>query len=126
MKQEWKDVTDTFSEERRHYKNMYLEVCEVYDKAEVSLFSSMIDPYEIYFSYGRMYGIVYTNEEECEKTREAVKNDIAKAYDQSEQPTEEFVNYFFETYDADIPNDVLFDEEKFMNALNKMFDLWVK
>lgn len=126
MKYEWKDVTDTFSESRRHYKNMYLEVCEIYENAEVNLYSSMIDPYEIYFSYGRMYGIIYTNEEECEELREKVKTDIAHAYDQSEEPTSEFVEEFFEKYDAQFPSDTLFDTEKMMNALLGMFENWNK
>ena len=29
---EWKNVTDSFSEEQRHYKNTYMEICEVYDE----------------------------------------------------------------------------------------------
>ena len=48
----WKNVTNTFSEKRRHYRNTYLEICEVYDEAvEVSVFSSESQPYEIYVSY---------------------------------------------------------------------------
>lgn len=29
----WKNVTNTFSEKRRHYRNTYLEICEAYDEA---------------------------------------------------------------------------------------------
>ena len=55
----WENITETFSDEQRHYKNMYLETCEVYDEIiEVSLFSSMVDSYDIYFSYGIFYGII--------------------------------------------------------------------
>ena len=32
---EWKNVTDSFSEEQRHYKNTYMEICEVFDEAEI-------------------------------------------------------------------------------------------
>ena len=28
---EWTDVTGSFSEEQRHYKNTYLEIVEVYN-----------------------------------------------------------------------------------------------
>ena len=36
---------------QRYYKNKYLEICEVFDEVvEVSLFSSVDKPYEIYFS----------------------------------------------------------------------------
>ncbi|GAB1475486.1 hypothetical protein MASR2M70_03180 [Bacillota bacterium] len=53
----WENVTDFFSEEDRHYKNTYMEINEVYDEVvEVSLFSSEDGIYEIYFSYGKMYG----------------------------------------------------------------------
>lgn len=41
-----KNVTNTFSEKRRHCMNTYLEICEVYDEAvEVSVFSSESQPY---------------------------------------------------------------------------------
>lgn len=61
----WKNVTNTFSGKRRHYMNTYLEICEVYDESvEVSIFSSESQPYEIYVSYGRMYGIIYSNAED--------------------------------------------------------------
>lgn len=39
----WRNITNTFSEERRHYSNTYLEICEVYDEAvEVSVFSAVV------------------------------------------------------------------------------------
>ena len=38
-----------FSESRRHYKNTYLEICEVLDEVlEISLFSSVEISYETY------------------------------------------------------------------------------
>ena len=70
----WKNVTNTFSEKRRHYMNTYLEICEVYDEAvEVSVFSSESQSYEIYVSYGRMYGIIYSNAEEAYAKLEEIK-----------------------------------------------------
>lgn len=57
---EWKNVTGHFSEGQRHYNGKYLEIDEVYDDVvEVSVFSAIADPCEIYFSYDRFYGIVY-------------------------------------------------------------------
>ena len=48
---QWVNVTDTFSESQRHYKNTYLEICEVLDEVvEVSLFSSEDSPYEIFMN----------------------------------------------------------------------------
>lgn len=56
---EWINVTDSFTEKQRHYSNTYLEIDEVYDNVvEVSLFSSQQGPYEIFISYGILYGIV--------------------------------------------------------------------
>ena len=41
---EWVDVTGSFSEERRHWKERYLEICEVaFDEIECSLFSNKDD-----------------------------------------------------------------------------------
>lgn len=49
---ERKNVTGTFSEEERHYNGKYLEIDEVYDDVvEVSVFSAVDEPYEIYFIY---------------------------------------------------------------------------
>ena len=31
----WRNVTNTFSEERRHYRDTYLEICEVYDDSSL-------------------------------------------------------------------------------------------
>ena len=67
-------MTNTFSEKSRHYMNTYLEICEVYDEAvEVSVFSSESQPYEIYVSYGRMYGIIYSNAEDAYVKLEEIK-----------------------------------------------------
>ena len=75
---EWVNVTDSFSESQRHYKNTYLEICEVFDEVvEVSLFSSEKDPYEIYFSFGIMYGIVYAGEGEAYEKRESGRGPAA-------------------------------------------------
>ena len=36
---QWVNVTDTFSESQRYYKNTYFEICEVLDEiVEVSFF----------------------------------------------------------------------------------------
>ena len=45
---QWRNVTEEFSEDQRHYKNTYLEICEVMgEDLEISLFSSLTGPYEI-------------------------------------------------------------------------------
>lgn len=121
----WEDVTDTFSEESRHYKNTYLEICEVIDELlEVSLFSSKDDPYEIYFSFGKMYGIVYASKEEAYIIREQMKRDLEQEYQKNKEPSSEFINYFVEQYNVCIPNDVFFDEEALMKALMGLKDIF--
>ncbi|NLC43896.1 MAG: hypothetical protein GX783_06385 [Clostridiales bacterium] len=106
----WENVTETFSEKARHYSNTYLEICEVYDGVvEVSLFSSKEYLYEIYFSYGRMYGIVYVDAENAYSKREEMKNELAQEYEIHKEPTREFVNAFAEKHEVCLPNDIFFD-----------------
>ncbi|MDD3142264.1 MAG: hypothetical protein PHX08_25320 [Lachnospiraceae bacterium] len=105
----WRNVTESFSEEQRHYKNTYLEIDEVYDElVEVSLFSSKTDPYEIYISYGRMYGIIYTNPEDAVSKREEIKNVLAEEYEKNKEPTSEFINRFAEKYHLQLPVNIFF------------------
>lgn len=114
---EWVNVTDSFSESQRHYKNTYLEICEVFDEVvEVSLFSSEKDPYEIYFSFGIMYGIVYAGEGEAYEKREQMKSDLEQEYRKNKEPSNEFIDSFAEKYDVCLPSDVLFNEEALMGA----------
>lgn len=113
----WVNVTDNFSESQRYYKNMYLEICEVLDEVvEVSLFSSEEDPYEIYFSFGIMYGIVYAKKEEAYEKREQMKADLEQEYRKHKEPSDEFIDSFAEKYEVCLPNDVLFDEDAWMEA----------
>lgn len=114
----WRDVTNTFSEESRYYSNTYLEVCEVYDEAvEVSVFSAVDNPYEIYVSYGIMYGIIYCDKEEAYEKFEEIKHVLEEAYKKSKEPSNEFIEVFVETYNLCLPNDVLFN----MPSLFEMF-----
>lgn len=106
----WRDVTDTFSERQRHYKNTYLEIDEVYDETvEVSLFSSVEGPYELYISYGKMYGIIYVDPGDAKAKREEVKKELAAAYDKHKEPTGEFINEFSRKHQVQLPNDIFFD-----------------
>lgn len=111
----WKDVTNNFSESQRHYKNTYLEICEVIDEAvEISLFSSPDDPFEIYFSFGIMYGIVYAPKEKAAEKREQMKADLEQEYLKNKEPSDEFIDRFAEKYDVQLPNDILFDSDALM------------
>ena len=118
---QWVNVTDTFSESQRHYKNTYLEICEVLDEiVEVSLFSSVDDPYEIYLSFGIMYGIVYADKENAYEKREQIKADLEKEYSKNKEPSSEFINSFVKKHDVCLPSDVFFDEDAWMEAFMKM------
>lgn len=106
----WKNVTNTFSEKRRHYRNTYLEICEVYDEAvEVSVFSSESQPYEIYVSYGRMYGVIYSNAEDAYAKLEEIKKVLEKEYKENKELTDEFIETFAEKYQLELPQDIIFD-----------------
>lgn len=106
----WKDVTDFFSEKARHYKNTYMEINEVYDeKIEVSLFSSEEGPYEIYFSFGILHGIIYVDAENANAKREEIKVELLKEYENHEAPTKDFINSFCKKHKVCLPNDIFFD-----------------
>ena len=106
----WSNVTGTFSDEQRHYKNMYLETCEVFDDLlEVSLFSSIVDLYDIYFSYGKFYGIIYVEKDSAVEKYKTVKNELELEYRQHKDPTTTFINEFAEKNRVSLPNDIYFD-----------------
>lgn len=106
----WEDVTESFSEEQRHYKNTYLEICEVYDEnVEVSLFSSEYEPYEIYISYGIMSGIIYAEKEKADLIREEVKRELQLEYQNYKEPTGIFINEFSKKHKVCYPEDIFFD-----------------
>lgn len=95
----WRDVTDYFSESQRHYRGTYMEIDEVYDESvEVSLFSSPDEEYEIYISYGCMYGIIYVEKEKAYELREEVKQVLEREYKIRKEPTDEFIDEFAEKY----------------------------
>jgi hypothetical protein len=122
----WIDKTNDF--EKREWKDKYLEICEVLDdKIEVNLYSCKdIENYEIYVSYGVMYGIIYTHKDNAVKLREEIKkviyDDYLKNGYSDDMPTDEFINNFYEKYHITIPSDIFFDETEFMNKMMNLFD----
>ena len=124
----WIDKTDTF--EKRQWKDKYLEICEVLDdKIEVNLYSCEdINNYEIYVNYGVMYGIVYVHKDNAIKLKEEIKSVIYKDYMKNgyseDMPTDEFISNFNKKYNIQIPNDIFFDEEEFMNKMMNLFDIF--
>ena len=106
----WVDVTDSFSEKDRHYKNLYLEINEVYDDVvEVSLFSSIDEDYEIYFSYDIFYGIIYADAATAHEKRNAIKKELETEYQKNKKVTNSFINDFGARYDVQLPNDIFFE-----------------
>lgn len=122
MMNKWVDVTETFSEKQRHYMDLYLEIDEVYNEdLEVSLFSSKTGPYEIYISYGIMYGIVYAQAKEAASKREEIKKVLEEEYQKNpHNPSSVFINKFAEDYKICLPSNVLFDESGFMEKMMNM------
>lgn len=111
---EWRDVTNCFSEEARHYNGKYMEVDEVYDEAvEVSVFSAEDEPYEIYFSYGYFYGIVYSDADKVYALRDEMKKDLESAYNRMKEPDSEYINWFSEKYRVCLPNDIIISGDPF-------------
>lgn len=103
---QWIDVTDTFDEDTRFWKGLYMEQCEVIDDiVECSLFSSKTDDWEIYFNYGIMHGVIYAPEDKAWDTRKEIKKEILEEYEKSgSQPSDEFMAAFGKKYDIDVMN----------------------
>ena len=126
----WKEVTDHFSEKQRHYKDTYLEIDQVYFNkkdetvCEVSIFSSMTGPYEIYISFGKMYGIIYTDEKRGYDLQKEIMQVFEEEYKKrsSKEPSGKFIDWFCEKYGVDIPADTFFnwDIEKMAEALDAL------
>lgn len=125
----WIDVTNTFTEERKHYNGVYLEFSNVYVDGEcdaddvdeesaiieVCYYSSETKPYEIYFTFGKMFGIIYTNEKDGRSLVEKVKDELVKEYEKNKEPSNSFINTFCEKYDVCISNDMFFNFDSFFN-----------
>lgn len=118
----WIDRTNTF--EKRTYLDKYLEICEVLDdKIEVNLYSCPdINKYEIYVNYFSLYGIVYVSKDNSLKLREEIKDLIYNDYIKNGKTSDEFIKEFIDKYKIDIPNDIFFDEDAFMNSMLEFFD----
>lgn len=65
---------------------------------------------------GRMYGIVYAEKENAREKKEQMKAELEQEYCKNKEPSNEFINSFAKKYDVCLPNDVLFDEDKLMEA----------
>ena len=116
---EWVDVTNSFSEKARHYKDLYLEINEVYDDVvELSLFSCKDGPFEIYFSYDYFYGIIYADAAVAQEKRYEIKKELEIEYNKNKKPTSDFINAFAAKYDVQLPNDIFFDFnlERFLDS----------
>jgi len=106
----WVNVTNSFDEEARHYKNLYMEINEVYDDVlEVSLFSCEDGPFEIYFSYDIFHGIIYVEATTAHEKREEIKKELEFEYRKNKKVTDEFINSFAVKHDVNLPNDIFFE-----------------
>lgn len=100
----WEDVTDYFSESRRHWKGRYLEIDEVaFGQIECSLFSCPDDDWEIFVKYGIMDGVSYVPAEKAREQRKQMMKDIEEEYAKNgPEPSGEFINSFGEKYHLSI------------------------
>jgi len=106
----WVDVTKSFSKKARHYKNLYMEIDEMFDDAvEVSLFSCEEGPYEIFFTYDIFHGIIYTDAETAYEKRNEIKEALEVEYRVNKKVTNDFIHAFAKKYDVQLPNDIFFD-----------------
>lgn len=76
----------------------------------MSIFSAENQPYEIYVSYGRMYGIIYSDAENAYIQFEKIKKVLEGAYKENKEPSDKFIKNFAEEYHLELPNDIFFDD----------------
>ncbi len=117
----WKDVTKTFEEERRYYRNTYLEKCEILsDDIEVSKFIALSDNEkdEIYVNFDILNGVTYVCKNETDTRYRQIKREIKAEYLKNKKPSEDFVNSFAKKYDLDIFNSVFNCDDMFKAMLN--------
>ena len=119
---EWIDITNHFSDEERHYKHSYMEIDEVLDDIfDISLFSTKKEPYEIFVSYGIMFGVSYVDRDTAVEQRDQMKKELAEEYARNgEEPSDDFISSFAEKYKLTIQNS-LFDEAKLIETLMNLF-----
>ena len=67
------------------------------------------EPYEIYCSYDKYYGIVYAKKEKVYEIRDEMRRELQAEYDKSRKVSNEFIRKFSEKYDVCIPNDIYFN-----------------
>lgn len=71
-----------------------------------------------------MYGIIYVGKENAYQKYEEVKKEREEEYNKHNKPTDEFIDYFANKHHLSLPNDVVFDSDKLMEAMSKMSDLF--
>lgn len=117
----WKDVTKTFDEERRYYRNTYLQKCEILpDGIEVSKFIALSenDKDEIYVNFGILNGVTYVPKIETDARYRQIKREIKAEYIKNKKPSKDFINTFGEKYELDIFNSVFNCDDMFKAMLN--------
>ena len=113
MEKEWKEVTNYFSEEQRHYNGKYLELDIVLEDAyELQLYrvidtSKFSGKYEIFVNLGDRYGPIYLNEPE--ETFEAIKKEIYEESFKENRFSHEFYSKLSKKYDLAFPTDAFFN-----------------
>ena len=79
------------------------------DEVEISVFSAEDEPYEIYFSYDKYFGIVYAEKENVYEIRDEMKWELQAEYGRNKKVTNEFICKFSRKYDVCMPNDIFFN-----------------
>ena len=118
MPKEWKEITDYFSEKRRHYNGKYMLVDYLLDdNIEVQLYKSEDDDdpemkYEIFFIAPHFYGSTYPDTEPY-KIVEAMKEDLYKESLKKKPFSDKFIGMFCKKYSIEIPFDAFFNFKLF-------------
>ena len=89
------------------------------DELEVSIFSALEEEWEIYFSFGIFYGIVYAKADQVYTLRDEMKQILQAECDKAGEPSDEFIGWFVEKFHVCMPDDIVFnfDLESFLEQM---------
>lgn len=104
---EWKIVSNNYSEEARAYKDKYLEIEEEFGIwFVVSVFRLKNDMYAIFVAYDKTSVVTYVDKENVYKIKEEIKKDLEENYKKYGKVNDTFLSYFNKKYNmVEMPED---------------------
>lgn len=126
-KKEWRDITNNYSEKRRHYNGEYLEKSLLLDEeTKIQLYKVIEDgfdyDYEIFVNHEKFYGSTYPDNPY--EAFEQMKEDLYKESFKKNKYSKKFINEFTTKYHIWISSDCFFSGfEKMLEAFSRFDEI---